>query len=365
MREPSAGRGSGADLVVEAHLRSRAELAEMAFLRLVAEGGLRHLRSERLSLARDRAPDTDDLGELVISRRSEYGVSSVRRIAPDAVALIDERSGSAMVEVAGADRAAVDRVVAEIGERMGALGVADDEVPMTFWAYAAHGPRAARRRVQAPSWAETKHGYAPSTSAGVGRLMIGGAPDAGRLVLWHGEPGTGKTTALRALARAWQPWCSTHVVTDPEAFLGSGTSYLMDVLTSESSALDRRAPWWKLVVLEDAGELLTADAHARTGQALSHLLNVSDGLLGQGMQAILLVTTNEPLTRLHPAVQRAGRCWSQTEFVALEAPQANAWLERNRSAVRVARRTTLADIYAALRGEEPGERPAFGFGGGR
>jgi hypothetical protein len=365
MREPSAGPRSRGELLVRGHIRSRAELAEMQFLRLVAEGGLRHLRAERISLARDRSAEADDLGELLFSRRTDHGVSSVRRIAADAVALIDEWRGSASLEVAGADPATVERVVAEIGARMGALAAADDEVPMTFWALAAHGPRSARRRVQAPSWAETKHGYASSTSADVGRLMIAGAPDAGRLVLWHGEPGTGKTTALRALARAWQPWCSTHFVTDPEAFLGSGTSYLLDVLTSESSALDRRAPFWKLVVLEDAGELLSADAHARTGQALSRLLNVTDGLLGQGMHAILLVTTNEPLTRLHPAVQRAGRCWSQTEFLALEAPQANAWLERHGSAVRVARRTSLADLYAALRGEEPAERPAFGFGRAR
>jgi hypothetical protein len=139
----------------------------------------------------------------------------------------------------------------------------------------------------------------------------------------------------------------------------------MDVLTSEGSALDWGAPVWKLVVLEDAGELLTADAHARAGQALSRLLNVTDGLLGHGMNAILLVTTNDPLTRLHPAVQRAGRCWARTEFAALDVGRANAWLERCGSAVRVARPTPLADLYAALRGEQPADRVTFGFGGAR
>jgi hypothetical protein len=88
-------------------------------------------------------------------------------------------------------------------------------------------------------------------------------------------------------------------------------------------------------------------------------------VLGQGMNAILLVTTNEPLTRLHPAVQRAGRCWSRTEFVPLAPADANAWLERHGSDVRVALPTPLADLYAVLRGERPVERAAFGFGGGR
>ena len=68
------------------------------------------------------------------------------------------------------------------------------------------------------------------------------------------------------------------------------------------------SPSWKLVVLEDSGELLSIDAHERTGQALSRLLNVTDGVLGQGTKAIVLVTTNEPLRKLHPAIRRAGRC---------------------------------------------------------
>ena len=62
------------------------------------------------------------------------------------------------------------------------------------------------------------------------------------------------------------------------------------------------------MVLEDTGELLAEDAHTRTGQALSRLLNVTDGVLGQGMNTIVLVSTNEPLGRLHPAIRRAGRC---------------------------------------------------------
>ena len=45
---------------------------------------------------------------------------------------------------------------------------------------------------------------------------------------------------------------------------------------------------------------------AVAGQGLSRLLNVSDGLLGEGLRAVVLVTTNEPLRRLHPAVVRPG-----------------------------------------------------------
>lgn len=48
-------------------------------------------------------------------------------------------------------------------------------------------------------------------------LMASGPPArSGRLLLWHGEPGTGKTSAALALVRAWYPWTVPHVITDPE-----------------------------------------------------------------------------------------------------------------------------------------------------
>ena len=55
-------------------------------------------------------------------------------------------------------------------------------------------------------------------------------------------------------------------------------------------------PRWRLVVLEDSGELLAADARALAGQALTRLLNLSDGLLGEGLGVIVLL--HERLTDL-------------------------------------------------------------------
>ena len=182
-------------------------------------------------------------------------------------------------------------------------------------------------------------------------------------MLWHGAPGTGKTYALRALAHAWRDRCSTHYITDPEAFLGHGTSYLLDVLTTDETT--NEGDRWKLVVLEDSGELLSVDAHERTGQALSRLLNTTDGMLGQGMNAILLVTTNEPIRRLHPAIQRPGRCWAQINFTALDKSQANRWLAADDSAARVTDAASLAELYDIRRGQRRTSAPpaAFGFTG--
>ncbi len=113
-------------------------------------------------------------------------------------------------------------------------------------------------------------------------------------------------------------------------------------------------PKWRLFVMEDTGELLTPDAKDRVGQALSRLLNIADGLLGQGLRTLMLVTTNEPVQRLHEAVARPGRCAAQVQFAPFSSSEAHAWL-RTRAAPDVAESlesgsTSLAELFAILRG---------------
>ncbi len=117
-------------------------------------------------------------------------------------------------------------------------------------------------------------------------------------------------------------------------------------------------------MLEDTGELLTPDARSVIGQGLSRFLNVVDGLIGQGLRVLVLVTTNEEIRALHPAVARPGRAAANVEFRPVPANEANAWLEAHGSAERVTEPTTLASLYAILEGIEPGTaRPVAGFGG--
>src|SRR6185312_7694550 len=113
--------------------------------------------------------------------------------------------------------------------------------------------------------------------------------------------------------------------TDPELFFGSSPRYMLDVLLDE----DEDDSDWRLLILEDTGELLALDARQQTGQGLSRLLNVVDGLIGQGLRVLVLVTTSEPLRALHPAVSRPGRCIAQVEFTAFPAAEADAWLRRH------------------------------------
>ena len=253
--------------------------------------------------------------------------------------------------------------------------VASDEVVMEFCHLGGSGVRRTPRKIVCPTFEEVRTNYTPGVTATLERLCRVTAPAQGRLVLMWGAPGTGKTTAVRALAREWAPWCKTSYVLDPEALFGSSEyfhevtlaegghhfSSIEDLIDSaefdedeDSTALLQRTttPEWRLLVVEDADELISADAKVRAGQALSRLLNLTDGIVGQGMRTIVLITTNEPLSNLHPALSRPGRCLAQVEVGTFSRVEAHEWLS-NLGRTDLARALTkaeysLAELYEVI-----------------
>jgi hypothetical protein len=247
-------------------------------------------------------------------------------------------------------------------------------VPISFWSMtAARGPRSIERDIVVPFWEDIGENYEHKTRERLDRLFNGFTPSkGGQLVLWHGLPGTGKTFALRSLVHSWIKWCSFEYIVDPERFFGDA-EYMMHVLLEEArlpnlpeiyggdNLLDESAEEedeqiskrWRLLICEDTGELLMETAKDITGQGLSRLLNVVDGLIGQGLRVLILITTNEKLEKMHPAVTRPGRAAYNIEFNALTRAEAASWAAAHGIAAPGSS-TTVASLYGALEGFEKG-----------
>src|SRR4051812_7807576 len=141
----------------------------------------------------------------------------------ECVASLTLRNGYLYAHAAAAQRETLSAAEAWLRERLPvAEPTEDEEVPVRFWTRGRGEGSAISRDLQVRDWLAIRDDY-PQAVRGELDALMAYRPDAaaGQLLLWHGEPGTGKTTALRALAWEWRRWCHIHYITDPECFFGS------------------------------------------------------------------------------------------------------------------------------------------------
>lgn len=107
-------------------------------------------------------------------------------------------------------------------------------------------------------------------------------------------------------------------------------------------------PKWHLLVLDDTGEMLALDAKARVGQALSRLLNLVDGLLGQGLRVCW--SSSPPTSHSRACTLRLlvrGDARRRFEFSALAGSEVREWLRsEGLQAVPGNGAMTLAELHS-------------------
>jgi hypothetical protein len=152
------------------------------------------------------------------------------------------------------------------------------------------------------------------------------------LVILHGPPGTGKTSYIRHLCgltdkpKLFIPPNLAVRIADPE---------FINLLHDNTNSI---------LLIEDAEELL-AKRDGPGGNAVSNLLNLSDGLLSDGFHIQIICTFNADLARIDKALLRKGRLIASYEFGPLAQPKAQALATALGQTAVVTEATSLADIY--------------------
>lgn len=155
-----------------------------------------------------------------------------------------------------------------------------------------------------------------------------------KLVLLHGQPGTGKSTLLKQLIAQKN---DRLLYFSPENIKLLGTPDFTKFLLRHTG---------KIIIAEDAENILV-DTGTRSA-ATANLLNLTDGILAEIYDCGLLATFNTHISNLDSALIRPGRLFLQYELKPLTMEEANIFLEYKCSKERVNEEKTLAELFSLL-----------------
>ncbi len=153
------------------------------------------------------------------------------------------------------------------------------------------------------------------------------------LVLFHGVPGTGKSTYIRFIST---------FVKKKIIFLSPRMAGNLDDPNFAKLLIENPN---SVIIIEDAEDLLISrDTDKNSG--ISMLLNLTDGLLGTTLGIQFICTFNTPVTNIDKALLRKGRLIALYEFGPLSLDKARLLLtELGTDDFKVTQPMTLADIY--------------------
>lgn len=152
------------------------------------------------------------------------------------------------------------------------------------------------------------------------------------LALFSGPPGTGKSTFIKYLSTKtsrkiiYLPSSAADELTDP-GFL----TFMLDYKNC-------------ILLLEDAEKVLRS-REINDNSAISNILNISDGLLGDCLNIFIIATFNTSKDEIDSALLRKGRLIVDHEFGVLPPENCNKIFEKIGSPRRTEESLSLSAIY--------------------
>jgi len=121
----------------------------------------------------------------------------------------------------------------------------------------------------------------------------------GKIIFFHGDPGTGKTFLVKSLLGEIQDKYKAIIVTTPLQFMRNG-GYEHILNEDEDSSY--------IFIFEDAEKLVASDARNSLPDEFSVLANNTSGIIGSGRNDLFLFTFNRHIEKIDSALIRECRC---------------------------------------------------------
>jgi hypothetical protein len=165
------------------------------------------------------------------------------------------------------------------------------------------------------------------------------------LILFHGEPGTGKTYYIRHLLRSMAINNKKVIYMAPDMVENLLDPAFLTFLSQEVKYASY-AKKFCVLLIEDAEPLLAARQYEGRVQGVSNLLNLTDGLLNDMLKVQIICTFNVKLRELDKALLRPGRLLARKEFKMLSAIDANLLASKLKVKHHFTKPVTIAEVFA-------------------